>query len=171
MNLCFGYGNKYQERPFWNYVLGFEKLWLYLQRPSWGYLEAKQYHYQRGNVTQEEFKRANIQLESVYLQEPIQKERPTWTLEEFQKFLNTFEKTNKYYVLFEVFGHTGVRIGELRGLMVKNFDRKKKEIFINQQVTSKLGENAWKILTPKTKASIRHIPLSPRICLAPEPLY
>ena len=122
------------------------------------------YHYQRGNITVEEFKRANIELEAIYSQDPIQKERPTWTIEEFQKFLNTFEKSNKYYVLFEVFGHTGVRIGELRGLMVKNFDREKKEIFINQQVTSKLGENAWKVLTPKTKASIRHIPLSPRIC-------
>ena len=122
------------------------------------------YHYQRGNITPDEFRCANIELESIYEQDPIQKEKPTWTIEEFQSFLNTFDKANKYYVLFEVFGHTGVRIGELRGLTVKSFDREKKELFINQQVYSKLGENVWKVITPKTKASIRHISLSPRIC-------
>ena len=65
--------------------------------------------------------------------------------------------------MFELFGHTGLRIGELRGLIVKSFDREKKELFINQQVYSKFGENVWKVITPKTKSSIRHIPLSPRI--------
>lgn len=121
------------------------------------------YHYQRGNITPEEFKMSNIELEPVYSGDEVKSERPIWSIQEFKMFLDTFSHDDKYYVLFELLGHTGCRIGELRGLQVKHFNREAKDLYICQQVVSKLGENIWKIVTPKTKASIRHISLSDRI--------
>ena len=122
------------------------------------------FHYQRGNITPEEFKRANIELEPFYTSGIVKKEKQTWTLQEFQTFLDSFDKNDRYYILFEIMGHTGCRVGEIRGMQVKSFDRQNKSIYIRYQVSSKLGDNKWKLIDPKTPASIRHISLSDRIC-------
>lgn len=122
-----------------------------------------QYHYERGNVLPDEFRTANIELEPFYAGSDVKEERPIWSKDEFQTFLNSFSKNDKYYILFEVMGHTGCRIGEIRGLQVKHYDYSKKDLFICQQAVSRLGESHWKIVSPKTKMSIRHIALSDRI--------
>ena len=122
-----------------------------------------EYHYQRGNVTVDEFKISNIELENVSTKNDIKKERPIWSQEEFRRFIDTFDDCDKYKVLFEVFGHLGCRVSELRGLQRKHFDENKKEIFIQQQVVSKLHNGSFAIVPPKTAKSVRRISLSDRI--------
>lgn len=121
------------------------------------------YHYQRGNITVDEFKLANIELEPVSRKNEIKKERPIWTIEQFKTFIASFEENDKYRILFEVFGHLGCRVSELRGLQVKHFNPEKREIYIRQQATSKLHTGSFSIVPPKTKKSIRTITLSERI--------
>lgn len=122
------------------------------------------YHYQHGKLSPEEFKAANNELDPIYAGHSIPKmEKPIWTKEEFKRFLDLFSKDDKYYILFEIMGHTGCRVGEIRGLQAKHFDRVASTLYICQQVTSKLGERGWKIFPPKTKGSIRKIVLSERI--------
>lgn len=122
-----------------------------------------EYHYQRGNVTVDEFKISNIELENVSTKNDIKKERPIWSQEEFRRFIDTFDDGDKYKVLFEVFGHLGCRVSELRGLQRKHFDEAKKEIFIQQQVVSKMHNGSFAIVPPKTAKSVRKISLSERI--------
>ena len=122
-----------------------------------------EYHYQRGNITTEEFKQANIILEPISRKNEIKKERPFWTIEQFKAFLKTFDDADKYRILFEVFGHLGCRVSELRGLQVKHYDSKAQTIEIRQQVTSKMNSGSWEIVPPKTKKSNRTITLSNRI--------
>lgn len=121
------------------------------------------YQYDRGNVTSSEFKLANIELESVSKKNEIKKERPIWTIEQFRTFIETFRDDDKYKVLFEVFGHLGCRISELRGLQLKHFNTAKREIYIMQQATSKLHTGTFEIVSPKTKKSVRKITVSERI--------
>lgn len=122
-----------------------------------------EYLYNRGIVTVEEFKSCSLELDRITDKDDTKKEKAFWTLEEFEKFIDTFDDDDKYKYLFEVLGHLGCRIGEIRGLQVKHYNPIKKEIFICQQVTSKLDSGKWEITTTKTKKSIRHVTVSDRI--------
>lgn len=121
------------------------------------------YLYQLGKVTINEFKLANLELESVSFKNSFKKERPVWSQEEFRKFIDTFDENDKVRVLFEILGHTGCRVSELRGLQVKCYNYEKSELTIRQQVTSKLHNGSWTIVPPKTEKSVRTIGLSKRI--------
>ena len=122
-----------------------------------------EYLYNRGIVTVDEFKSCNLELETIVDKDEVKKEKQFWTIEEFEKFIDSFSDDDKYKVLFEVFGHLGCRLGEIRGLQVKHYNPSKKEIFICQQANSKLNLGKWEITTPKTKKSIRHVTVSDRI--------
>lgn len=125
--------------------------------------ETVDFAYQRGLLGIEEFKLANIELENFYEGNEIKEEKKIWSKEEFRRFIDTFDDNDKYKVLFELFGHLGCRISELRGLQVKHFDREKKSIFICQQANSKMGSGTWELVPPKTKKSVRHISLSDKV--------
>ena len=122
-----------------------------------------EYLYNRGIVSVEEFKSCSLELETIVDKDEVKKEKAFWTLEEFERFIDSFSDDDKYKVLFEVFGHLGCRLGELRGLQVKHYNSSKKEIFICQQANSKLNLGKWELTTPKTKRSIRHVTVSNRI--------
>ena len=121
------------------------------------------YLYKRGIVTVEEFKTCSLLLERIVENNEIKKEKPYWTKEEFERFIDSFDDDDKYKILFEVFGHLGCRVSELRGLQVKHYDPVKKDIYICQQVNSKLNIGKWALTSPKTQKSIRHITISDRI--------
>lgn len=122
-----------------------------------------EYLYRRAIVKADEFNLANIELEPVTTKEEIKKESVVWSRKQFAKFIDTFDDDDKYKVMFEVFGHLGCRVSELRGLQVKHFDYKKRDIHICQQVTSKLHNGSWQITSPKTSKSTRHVTVSDRI--------
>ncbi|MBQ3422922.1 MAG: site-specific integrase [Romboutsia sp.] len=89
--------------------------------------------------------------------------------EEIKKILNSKEETNiKYISVISLV--TGMRKGEVLGLKESDIDFNKKEIHINRTVgtTFSLGENGKRkkitiSQTPKTKSSIRSIPLYPSL--------
>ena len=43
-----------------------------------------------------------------------------WTVDEYQKFIQTMEPGSRYYLIFEILFWTGCRIGELLALTPKD---------------------------------------------------
>ncbi|MDR2457727.1 MAG: site-specific integrase [Clostridiales Family XIII bacterium] len=78
-----------------------------------------------------------------------------WTLEEFNKFINSFDlsKDFSYYVLFNILFWTGIRIGEALALKVNKVDFVNKKIIIDETGGEKTGEYG----TTKTEKSNRII--------------
>lgn len=57
---------------------------------------------------------------------------------------------------------TGLRIGELTGLTLKDIDWKNNRIIINHQLQVQAGRKSLYIETTKTEDGVRNIPLTPR---------
>lgn len=78
-----------------------------------------------------------------------------WTLEEYQKFIATFEKGSIHYVMFEILFWTGMREGELLALTTEDIDLFQLSIEITKTY---YRMNKTDIITePKTENSIRTI--------------
>lgn len=83
-----------------------------------------------------------------------------WTLEEFQKFINSFDKNNVYEFLYLVtflcFFMTGIRTSELQALNWKDIDFINHTLLINKSMYYK-NKKEWKITEPKSSSSVRLI--------------
>lgn len=87
-----------------------------------------------------------------------------YTYEEFKKFISV-ENNLRYRCVFETLYFCGLRKGELRGLTWKDIDFDEKTIRINKNVVEPTGRaSEWIITTPKTKSSIRVIPMPDKLC-------
>ncbi len=87
-----------------------------------------------------------------------------YTYEEFKQFISV-EDDLKFKTLFETLYYCGLRRGELRGLSWDCIDFDREELFIKQNVVNTEGDRGyWFLTTPKTKSSIRQVPI-PRILL------
>jgi integrase len=84
-----------------------------------------------------------------------------WTLEEYEKFIETMRDEPIFYYAFETLYWTGIREGELLGLKRKDFDFEKKTLRIVRQFQSQKGEHVEK--DPKTENGIRVIALPTRL--------
>lgn len=80
------------------------------------------------------------------------------TYDEFKQFINVVDD-KFYYLLFSFFYYTGLRLGEFNALTWNDIDFDKKTLRINKALSNKVGNGGYKILTPKTKNSIRIIDL------------
>lgn len=78
-----------------------------------------------------------------------------WTVEEYQKFIQTIEQGTRYYIIFEILFWTGCRIGELLALTKKDIDFEKNQINITKTYYRTNGQDI--ITEPKTKQSIRTV--------------
>lgn len=78
-----------------------------------------------------------------------------WTKEEFDKFINIFDKADPYYTAFLILYYCGLRIGELEALTVEDVDLEEHMIRINKTYHLINGEGV--ITSPKTKKSNRTI--------------
>lgn len=88
------------------------------------------------------------------------KPRLFWTFEEFKQFINVV--LDPYWkLLFSVLYYYGLRISELRGLRKANFN--KERIFICECITNKAAIGKQSVVPPKTKSSIRSLPMFPAI--------
>lgn len=78
-----------------------------------------------------------------------------WTIEEYQRFIDTFEKGSVHYVMFEMLFWTGMREGELLALTMDDIDL----VQLNINVTKTYYRmNKKDIITePKTENSVRTI--------------
>lgn len=78
-----------------------------------------------------------------------------WTKEEMNKFLNSIDPNDKWYIYFRLLAYTGMRIGEINGLQWKNY--KDSTITIDHQVIEGTGEGVYQIARPKNKLGNRKI--------------
>ena len=76
-----------------------------------------------------------------------------WTVEEYEKFIETMEVNTRYYVLFEILFWTGMRIGEVLALAKEDIDFTNNQISITKTFFRTGGEDI--ITTPKTEQSVR----------------
>lgn len=97
------------------------------------------------------------ELEKVHLNQIIP-ERQVLTLDEIQKFLDTFVKADPkeydYWLYFYTYSNTGMRPNEFRCLQKK--DIQGDYLVVNKSITSKL-KGGDVIQTPKTKTSVRKV--------------
>lgn len=76
-----------------------------------------------------------------------------WTIEEYQKFIQTMEPGTQYYLIFEILFWTGCRIGELLALTKKDIEFENNQISITKTYYRSDGRDI--ITKPKTKQSVR----------------
>ena len=76
-----------------------------------------------------------------------------WTKEEYDQFIATIDKADRYYVLFEILFWCGCRIGEVLALTKKDIDFKNNQISITKTYFRMNGQDV--ISTPKTEQSAR----------------
>ena len=101
-----------------------------------------------------------MQMETFKNPNEIEEDMEIYTFDEFQQFISK-EKDIKYICLFETLYYDGLRKGELRGLTWNDIDFKNKIVRINKNVVSIGGEGSksYNLTTPKTKKSIRTLPI------------
>ena len=78
-----------------------------------------------------------------------------WTVEEYEKFIQTIEPNTRYFIIFEILFWTGCRIGELLALTKGDIDFQHNRISITKTYYRVNKEDV--ITEPKTKQSIRMI--------------
>lgn len=78
-----------------------------------------------------------------------------WTVEEYERFIQTFEPGSKYYILFEILFWTGCREGECLALTKSDIDFKGRRISISKTYYRTGGKDI--ITAPKTEQSVRTI--------------
>lgn len=93
----------------------------------------------------------------------IEKEMMYFTYEQFKQFISV-ENSLKHKVMFEILYYCGLRKGELRGLTWSNIDLNKRTLSIKKQITDRGGGvKTFQFSTPKTKSSIRTLPINKKL--------
>ena len=93
----------------------------------------------------------------------IKKEMLFFTYEEYLKFDKVIDSFD-YHVFFEILYFLGLRQGECTALTWEDIDFDKKVVNINKTLTTKIKGEKWVISSPKTKNSIRVLPLTEKLC-------
>lgn len=93
----------------------------------------------------------------------IEKEMMYFTYDQFKQFLSV-EESLQFRVTFEILYYCGLRKGELRGLTWSNIDFDNKTLSVKKQITDRGGSvKDFVFSTPKTKSSIRTLPLNKKL--------
>lgn len=88
----------------------------------------------------------------------FKEEMKFFTLEEYKQFDSVISDHN-YHTFFEILFFLGLRQGELQALTFNDIDYNKQEVKISKTLTTKIKKQKWTISTPKTKTSIRTLPI------------
>ena len=89
-------------------------------------------------------------------------ERVTWTMQDFKTFIKKVDDPI-YHALFNLLFYTGIRRGEAMALTIADF--KGDYIEINKTITKEYYNGERLILPPKSKKSIRKVPIDKRFKL------
>lgn len=114
---------------------------------------------QRGYIPTNPVKGLSLRLEA----RPVDP-KDYWTAEEFEKFITWFDDKpdyTRYKLAYMVMFGTGCRVGECLALMVKDFDFTKEEMRITKNWQPLTGHPGGILKAPKTKTSVRTVPLPP----------
>lgn len=76
-----------------------------------------------------------------------------WTIEEYQKFIDSIDKDDKYFIMFEILFWTGMREGEMLALTKSDIDFENNQISITKTYYRADGRDI--ITEPKTEQSVR----------------
>ena len=90
------------------------------------------------------------------------KEMQFYTWEEFKQFLSVIDDI-KWKALFEVLFFCGLRRGELRGLSWDNIDFYNHELSVVKNVVQEGESGDYIVTTPKTRTSVRTLPVPERV--------
>ena len=90
------------------------------------------------------------------------KEMQFYTWEEFKQFLSVIDDI-KWKALFEVLFFCGLRRGELRGLSWDNIDFFNHELSVVKNVVQEGESGDYIVTTPKTRTSVRTLPVPERV--------
>ena len=85
-----------------------------------------------------------------------------YTYEEFKKFISV-EDDLKYKVAFEILYFCGLRRGELLALTWRHINFDSKEPSVKQNLVENRIEGGYLITSPKTRSSIRTLPLTDKL--------
>ena len=90
----------------------------------------------------------------------IPKEMLFFTYDEFKKFISV-EDNHIYKTIYETFYYCGLRRGELRGLTWKDINFNNRTLKVNKNIVATRGDEgkSYLVTTPKTKSSVREIPI------------
>lgn len=90
----------------------------------------------------------------------VKKEMSYYTYDEFKLYLEQIDEL-RWRTTFEILYYCGLRRGEIRGLTWKDINFKNKTLSVNKQITDQCGTvKDIHFSSPKTKSSIRTIPLT-----------
>lgn len=103
-------------------------------------------------------------MEKFHNPNAIPEEMKFYTWEEFKQFLSVIDDI-KWKCVFEVLYFCGLRKGELLGLTWDNIDFENNQLSVVKNVipTYTNGKGAYMITAPKTKSSIRTLPIPNRV--------
>lgn len=82
-----------------------------------------------------------------------------WTKEEFDRFIDTFDRDDPCYTAFLILYYCGLRIGELEALTVGDVDQESGFLTVNKTFHAINGKKV--VTTPKTEKSNRTISVPP----------
>lgn len=85
-----------------------------------------------------------------------------WTVDEFNKFIGTFDPESMHFVMFQILFWTGIREGELLSLTMDDFNLTNQTLQINKTFFRHNREDI--ITAPKTDSSIRTVNLPSFLC-------
>ena len=85
-----------------------------------------------------------------------------WTKEQFDRFMDTFEKDDPYYTIFTILYYTGMRKGELQALEAQDIDLANGIIRVSKTFSSFGGQHL--VTPPKTSKSNRDIYIPRFLC-------
>lgn len=88
----------------------------------------------------------------------IKEEMLFYTYEEYCKFIKAVDRFD-FKVFFEILYFLGLRQGELQALNWNDINFENKTLSISKTLTSKIKGKKWYISSPKTKNSIRILPI------------
>ena len=92
----------------------------------------------------------------------IKKEMIFFTYDEYKKFDNVIQNFDDH-VFFEVLYFLGLRQGECCALTWKDVNFENNSINVNKTITTKIKGENWTISSPKTKNSIRILPMTKQL--------
>lgn len=90
------------------------------------------------------------------------KEMDFFTYDEYLKFDSVVDE-HKWHTFFEILYFMGLRQGECQALKWNDIDFKNEELSVTKTLTSKIKGETYTISTPKTKNSIRVLPISKKV--------
>ena len=106
----------------------------------------------------------DFQLNNVLINDSIRREAISREQErKFLTFIKHDSHYSKYYDAIYILFHTGLRISEFAGLTLDDINLKEKTIRVNHQL-QRVNRMEYTIVSPKTNAGIRTLPMSDDVC-------